>query len=545
MPRKFTTEMFIDAAKKVHGDRYDYSNVVYKNQTTHVTIRCKEHGEFNQVPAYHIHSAAGCPACVSNDRLTLEKFLKDSKEKHGDTYDYSLVEITNNTTPVKIICKNHGVFEQSPKAHRLGRGCPTCGGTTRGSTEQFIERARGVHGERYDYSLVEYTSAKSPVKIICKEHGVFEQQAAVHLRGFGCTKCSKKKSGAALFIGVEEAQKRLETINHGYTYDITGMTNIKSLISVTCNKGHTFQQVYADAFRYKCPVCAHRHSTGEQELLEFVKSLVPAHRTRKIIAPKEIDVWCPEQKVGFEYNGLYYHSDAFPNAKWIHKEKSDAVKAVGGRLVHIWADDWVYRRNATENMIRAQLGVLPAIGARETTVEPVGVGEARKFLEEWHLQGWSNGEYLGLRDRGGELVALMGFSVARSVRGNKDKGLWELVRFCASKRVVGGAGKLLAAWERSNQDWHTLITYCDLSVFDGGLYRALGFTSVGVSPPDYKVILAGGTERKHKSSVRKANLKKLLGNRFDESKSEAEMCRENAIYRVWDCGLEKFSKCIQ
>lgn len=539
MPRKFTTEMFIANAKRVHGDRYDYSKVVYKNQTTAVPILCAEHGIFMQTPVAHVHSKAGCPVCAGNTRLTLDRFLGDARAKHGDRYDYSLVEITTNTTPVKIICAEHGVFEQSPKLHRKGMGCPDCGGTKRLTTEKYIERARAKHGDRYDYSKVEYKNATSKVTIVCREHGAFEQQADVHLRGSGCTKCAKQKIGGELFIGLEEAQRRLDQLDRGYSYDLTGMVNNKSLVRVTCDKGHTFQQPFNDVFRFRCATCARRHSKGEQELLEFVKSLVPARRTRKVIPPKELDVWCPEQKIAFEYNGLYYHSDAFPDAKWRHKEKSDAVRAAGGRLVHIWSDDWEFRRAATENMIRAQLGLLPSVGARETEVRPVDTKTARAFLEAWHLQGYANGEYLGLWV-GDELVACMGFSVAQSVRGNRDPGLWELVRFCASKRVVGGASRLLAAWKATARDWHTLITYCDLSVFDGGLYRAMGFELASVSAPDYKVIMAGGRERKHKSHVRKANLKKLLGEKYDDAKSEAQMCRENSIFRVWDCGRAKY-----
>jgi hypothetical protein len=134
----------------------------------------------------------------------------------------------------------------------------------------------------------------------------------------------------------------------------------------------------------------------------------------------------------------------------------------------------------------------------------------------------------------------MGFTQARSVRGNTDPGLMELVRYVSSKRVVGGASKLLSAWKRTAGDWHTLITYCDLAQFDGGLYEAIGFTKVQTKGPDYKVILAGGDTRMHKSSVQKARLKVLLGDKYDETKSETEMCAANHIFRVWDCGKVKY-----
>jgi hypothetical protein len=272
----------------------------------------------------------------------------------------------------------------------------------------------------------------------------------------------------------------------------------------------------------------------------FIESLgLEVVRTRKIASPTEIDAWVPEKMLGFEYNGLYYHSDAFEGAKWRHYDKSAAVRAAGGRLVHVWADDWVYRRTAVETMISAQVGKLRRVNARVTAVRVLEAAEAKAMLDTYHLQGYTPATYLGLEYEG-ELVAAMGFSTARSVRGNTDEGLVELVRFVANKRVIGGASKLLAAWKRTAGNWHTLITYCDHAQFDGGLYEAIGFTKVQTKGPDYRVILAGGDTRLHKSSVRKDRLKVLLGSKYDESKSEAELCAANYIYRVWDCGKSKY-----
>lgn len=540
MPVTGTTAQFIERAKAVHGDRYDYTNVLYLNQITPVTLICRIHGAFKQKPRDHIHAGAGCPQCSGNTKLTLDTFLREAKAKHGDTYDYSEVVIVNNTTPVSITCPTHGVFKQTPKQHKKGRGCPQCAPNKKLTQAEVLERFKAAHGARYDYSRVKYTSAPAKVDIVCRTHGVFKQRASLHWEGRNCPKCAKRALGDHLFMGIEEAQARLAGVRDGYTYDLSSMSNNKSMVTVTCDKGHTFQQQYNDVRRYGCPTCAKRHSKGEQELLAFIQSLVPsAHRSRKIITPQELDVWCPEQKLGFEYNGLYYHSDAFDDAKWRHLNKSNAVSDAGGRLVHVWADDWTYRRNACEAMIRAHLGLLPRVHARDTTVVSLSTAEARAFLDRWHLQGHTPGVYYGLVHEG-NLVAAMGFSRAKSVRGNKDAGLQELVRFCANARVVGGASKLLAHWKKSCANWHTLVTYCDHAQFSGGLYEALGFRLASRSGPDYKVILAGGDVRHHKSRVKKDNLKQLLGDKFDPGKSEAELCRENHIFRVWDCGKSKY-----
>jgi hypothetical protein len=182
-----------------------------------------------------------------------------------------------------------------------------------------------------------------------------------------------------------------------------------------------------------------------------------------------------------------------------------------------------------------------ATGARTCRVVPVDTAAARAFLVQWHLQGYTQAEYVGLEDATGALVSIMGFSVAKSIRGNRDPALWELVRYAASQRVQGGASKLLSYWKKQNTQWHTLVTYCDLAQFSGALYLALGFRLAAVNKPDYKVILAGGSTRVHKSAVKKDNLKKLLGAKFDPAKTEAQMCAENNIFRVWDCGKAKYT----
>jgi len=135
MSRRKTTEEFIQEARKVHGDKYDYSKVEYKDARTNVTIICPEHGEFPQLPTHHL-KGCGCKKC-KEDRLSLifrktaEKFIEDARKVHGDKYDYSKVEYINAKTPVTIICPEHGEFERTPDnhlhgSHGLGLGCPNC-----------------------------------------------------------------------------------------------------------------------------------------------------------------------------------------------------------------------------------------------------------------------------------------------------------------------------------------------------------------------------------------------------------------------------------
>ena len=134
---KFTNDEFIIKSNLVHMNRYDYSLIDYKNAHTKIKIICKEHGIFEQEPRAHLHGY-GCPQCSGNKRLTKEIFVNKSMIKHGNKYDYSLSNYKNNNTNVKIICKKHGIFEQIPFNHMKGCGCPKCDNYSVG--EQIIEK---------------------------------------------------------------------------------------------------------------------------------------------------------------------------------------------------------------------------------------------------------------------------------------------------------------------------------------------------------------------------------------------------------------------
>lgn len=190
---RYTRESFIDAAKSVHGDKYDYSNVVYKNIKTKVQIICPIHGPFNQIPDNHL-SGSGCPYCAGNKRNDTELFVEKARFVHGDTYDYSNVYYKNIKTQVEIVCSVHGSFWQIPLNHLRGKGCPRCANNVLLTTSEFVERAHRVHGDRYDYTEVTYCGNRVPVKIKCLEHGLFEQIPYVHLSGGGCPICGFEKS---------------------------------------------------------------------------------------------------------------------------------------------------------------------------------------------------------------------------------------------------------------------------------------------------------------------------------------------------------------
>jgi len=185
-------DKFISDSIKTHSNKYDYSLVNYINSQTKINIICFKHGIFEQIPNNHTIKKQGCPKCAGYNRTT-EQFIKESKEVQGDKYDYSLVNYIDSKTKVKIICKKHGIFNQLPIGHLNGKGCEKCVGKNK-TTEQFIKESKEVQGDKYDYSLVNYINNKTKVKIICKDHGVFEQSPPSHIFGkSGCPNCFESK----------------------------------------------------------------------------------------------------------------------------------------------------------------------------------------------------------------------------------------------------------------------------------------------------------------------------------------------------------------
>ena len=194
--RKLTVEQFIEKARKVHGDKYDYSKVNYINNHTKVCIICSVHGEFWQTPDRHL-SGQGCPRCFKHV-YDVKSFITEAQKIHGDTYDYSKVNYVKSKTKVCIVCPVHGEFWQTPYNHLNGQGCPKCG-IDRARKKQllttceFIEKARKVHGDKYDYSKTEYKNSHTKVCIICSVHGEFWQTPSDHLGGCGCPICKESK----------------------------------------------------------------------------------------------------------------------------------------------------------------------------------------------------------------------------------------------------------------------------------------------------------------------------------------------------------------
>jgi len=190
--------IFIGRSNVVHNYYYDYSLVDYKKSKEKIQIICPEHGIFEQTPNKHL-SGQKCPFC-SGKKLNDEYFIKKSNIVHSNKYDYSLVRYVNNNKKVKIICPEHGIFEQTPSNHmNLKQGCKKCSKKMI-SNGEFIKKSNIIHNNKYDYSLTNFTNYRKKIQIICKEHGIFIQTPYAHLnKKQGCPFCNQSKGEIEIF----------------------------------------------------------------------------------------------------------------------------------------------------------------------------------------------------------------------------------------------------------------------------------------------------------------------------------------------------------
>ncbi len=388
MTKPLTTEEYIIKAKKIHGDKYDYSKVKYKNHYTSIHIGCPIHGEFWQKPYTHLTSC-GCPKCgneirINNIRKNNDTFTENAKKIHGDKYDYSKVEYINAKTKVCIICTVHGEFWQKPNNHLNGCGCPKCANEARKfgykknktteefinegiekyghrydfsntiyngshnnitvfdrlknceimitptaflsrnystkikvSKENFINKAKEKFGDKYDYNKTEYINSKTKIKYICPVHGEIEQLPLNHLR-YGCRYCSKEIISLKICLTLNEFIEKARAV-HGDKYDYSKVVykNNKTKVCIICPQhGEFWQTPNKHLVGHGCPKCNRSHLEEEMSLflsknnIEYIEQYTTPF-LKNGNGVQKLDFYLPKYNIAIECQGLQHFLNKF------------------------------------------------------------------------------------------------------------------------------------------------------------------------------------------------------------------------------------------
>ena len=413
---------------------------------------------------------------------TAETIIIRFNEIHGGKYDYSSMNYVKTTEKISIICPIHGVFMQTPQAHLKGQGCPHCGKKKKSisktyTNNEFIERAKIIHNNKYDYSKVKYINNKKKVCIICPIHGEFFIEPNAHIQGRGCIVCGNLKKGRR----INPFKKEIFNYIKKYNNDII------------------------------------LNYTIENEL---------------------IDLYIPSFNVGFMFVDLLSYSEKKLENKKILLHKTKICEKNNIQLIHIFEDEWKNKKEICISRIENILGLSKRIYARDCKIVSIDKNNAKGFFTNNHIQGNVNSKYVYGLEYNGEIVSMMSFGGLRKNMGRKsEENEYELLRFCnkIGYSVIGGASRLFKYFKTTNTPL-TVISYADRRWSMGNMYNKLGFTFVHNSEPSYFYLVNG--ERKNRFSYRKDILISKYGCRRNDT--EHNFCNNNGWYRIYDCGTMLF-----
>lgn len=342
MPKKLSTSDFILNAKAIHGDMYDYSQSVYINTRTKIKIICKKHGEFSQKAGHHLNGSK-CPECVREQKTnTKDIFIEKARKVHGDRFDYSAINYINNKTKLKIICPINGEFWQFPNNHLAGY-TPFDDKNTK-TTSYFINKSQNVHGDKYDYSGVDYKHNNQKVKIICPKdgHGEFWQLPHNHSKpsGSGCPKCNQSQ--------YEEC--------------------IRMFLS--------------------------------KQGIDFIE------KDRLILDGLELDFYIPDYNIAIEIDGLFYHSESNGKGVNYHNNKTVLCRNKGIKLFHFTDVEMKYNFKFIKSFLKTHLDLKMQIGD-DCQIKIVDNYIGEKFHRKYnYLNGELGDVNIGLFHKGEILLCL-------------------------------------------------------------------------------------------------------------------------------------------
>lgn len=594
---------FLIKSQEIYGSNvYDYSKVPLNIRSKEkITIECLKHNAvFQQQIGNHLQGKQGCPICQKSLRTKLKKtqeqVINEFLAIHGDKYDYSKVIYKGALNPIEIICPIHGSFWQTASKHLCGNCCPKCRGKR--NTEEFIEEARQVHGDKYDYSISKYTKAADPIDIICPLHGKFTSCTAIsHLKGVGCPVCGHlrinvseweevlkqypnyilecddptrlnlstrikitcKKHGVVIdkkYGSVKNAKQdfcpecireRLEEkfikeaseAHKGfYDYSKVKYTNSTDKVEVICPKhGSFFVSPNNHVSKLSgCPRCAKTVSKCENDIYEFVKEMCPdaIQSDRTFLGGGlELDILCHSKKIAIEFDGLRWHADE-RGKKLL--DKTNLCEEKGYQLIHIFEDEWYGKQLIVRDRLKHIFGYSEnKVGARKCIVKQISSQFEREFYNRTHIQGYVASSYCFGLFYNDKLVAAMSF---KKPRFNK-KYEWELLRYSCERgyNVIGGAGKLLNHFRKTISN-KPMISYADRRWSVGRLYTTLGFKKESITKPSYFYFNDRYT-RYSRVKFQKNKLNKLLDT-FDSNLSESKNMKNNGYFKIYDCGTIAF-----
>jgi len=504
--------------KKEGCENYKILECDYQGtQAKTIKMKCLIHNEEYYSTPEQILSTKGfsCQKCryektSQSKRKPFKEYLSILQEIHPE-YDYSLNDpdelVTKNTSKIKVICPEHGLFEPLLSNHiDLKTKCPQCA----------IES--NANKRRYSYDDIK--------ERFYKQH---------HLKGY-----------------------KLDD-----EYNKSHYKDMNSKIRIICNKGHIFYSTAHHLLIDKnaCNICWHNNKTsqGEREVEYFINNELNIYSYKdtgniitkdKTLSKKSqhIDIVMPDYNIGIEYHGLWSHSsndlNEIKDRRFRYKDfyKTNISQEKGIQLLIIWENEWKHpiKQKIWKSIIRSKLNKIKnRIYARNCKIKEIDPKTYQDFCNNNHIQGSSRaGIKLGLFYND-ELVSIMSFGSTKNITRMSSKHEYELIRFCnkIDTIVVGGASKLFKYFIKK-YDPQSIISYANRRWSNGNLYEKLGFKLITITPPNYFYVDKNNNIYPRQMFM-KHKLKDKLEN-YNEDLSEIENVINNGYRIIFDSGNYKF-----
>ncbi len=475
--------------------------------------------------------------CSTLSKDTQKKRRKTSIEKYGVDHAMKKSEIVERVKKtnterygVDVPMKNKDIVAKARSTNIKRYGVPSFA-----MTSEYVEKNRRTCLERYgvEWSFQSRNNIEKSRETCLEKYGVPSFSKTTRFKDF----ISNRR--AENFLGkLEKFPVELVSVKSEFSSDKVLRWRCKE-----CGEEFDGKVDFNYPLYVRCPKCHPKQeysSDMENEVAQYVSSVLPSgieveRNNRSIISPRELDIYVPSLKIGIEFDGLFWHSDRGRDddlsAETRHLKKTTEAMEHGIHLIHIFEDEWLYKKRIVKARLKSILGcVRYRIYARKCEVREIGVQEKQKFLDKYHVQGGDKSSVrLGLF-QGSRLVAVMTFSKARFT----DKCEWELSRYAtvANFTIVGGAGKLLSYFERKFKP-KSIVSYADRRWSTGNVYGKLGFTLDHTSPPNYWYVKT--FVRENRMKFQKHRLGSIL-EKFDENLSESDNMRINGYWKIFDCG---------
>ena len=536
---------------------YDLINIkindLTKSSNYKIKVKCDICGDEKELPyncylknikKHNIYTCSNKCATIKNKKTNLERYGNEN---------YNNIEKNKQTCLEKYGVEN--IFQNEDIKDKIKQiNLEKYGFESHNSSDIVKEKKKKIYLKKYGVICPLNTNEQKEKsrKIKLEKYGNFnnfEKTQQTLLKRYNITHPSMLK---------EFQEKRIQKYKERKIINFLSKYNYLNVISADynndkftfwCINGHTFEITNSLLLNRInttkiCTICnpIGKHISGLELLFnDFVKnncSKKIIFNTKNIIKPYELDIYLPDLKLAFEFNGLFWHNELNRNNNY-HVIKTELCEKQGIHLIHIYEDDWIYKQEIVKSRILNLLGKTPnKIYARKCIIKEINDNKlVRDFLEENHLQ-----EFVGSQIKLGlffndELISLMTFGSKRKfMKQSNTDGVYEILRFCGklNTSIVGGSEKLFKYFvEKYNPK--EVVSYADRSWSRGELYQKLGFKLIHKTPPNYYYVING--IRKHRFNFRKD---KLIREGFDSEKTEHQIMLERKIYKIYDSGSLKF-----